>query len=45
MLLETARGAEKTVALLAQGLDRSAFDVPEIIFAEPRKPGGVEVVL
>jgi crossover junction endodeoxyribonuclease RusA len=30
---------------LALGVNDSAFDVPEIIFAEPRKPGGVEIAL
>jgi crossover junction endodeoxyribonuclease RusA len=30
---------------LALGIDDSAFAVPMIEFAEPRKPGGVEVVL
>lgn len=30
---------------LALGIDDSGFAVPEIAFAEPRKPGGVEVSL
>lgn len=30
---------------LAMGVDDSVFGVPEITFAKPMKPGGVEVVL
>jgi crossover junction endodeoxyribonuclease RusA len=40
----TPKTAQDGIAL-ALGIDDSAFAVPMIEFAEPRKPGGVEVGL